>query len=312
MREIGGFFELECDRRPLYYQDGIYLNSCRSALRYIIRTLGIKSIYAPFYTCNVVYDAIQQEGCKIVSYGLDSSLLPTREFSVDDFIIYNNYFGVIGENVGELASRYPNLIVDNAQAFYSMPDCRASIYSPRKFFGLPDGGILRANNLPLMDLEQGCSSDVVSHLFKRYDYGARNSYHDFCMNDKALEQYTLQRMSKLTTALMGNIDYDYARKRRLANFHYLEKHLFTSFPLKMTNEDVPLVFPLLVDNGEHLRENLIKNNIFCARYWPNILESIGNLSVERNLALNLVAVPIDQRYDLSDMEKVVRLIKAYC
>ena len=47
MKAIGGYLELECGKEPLYYQDGIYLNLCRSALRYLIRTLGIKKIHVP-------------------------------------------------------------------------------------------------------------------------------------------------------------------------------------------------------------------------------------------------------------------------
>ena len=41
-----------------------------------------------------------------------------------------------------LNKKYPNLIVDNAQAFYMPHLGLASFYSPRKFFGVADGGYL--------------------------------------------------------------------------------------------------------------------------------------------------------------------------
>lgn len=308
MKSIGGYFELECGKAPLYYHDGIYLNICRNALRYFIRALGIKRIHVPIYTCHVVYDAICQEGCEVVFYTLDSELMPVREFSSDEYIIYNNYFGVTGNKVNELAKRYPNLIVDNAQAFYSQPNCRAVVYSPRKFFGLPDGGILRGKDIPVLELMQGHSFEVTSHLLKRHDYGAQAAYQDFCENDNALEQYPLERMSKLTTALMGNIDYEAARTQRLANFRYLQEHLQTSFPISMAPDDVPLVFPLLVDEGEELRNRLIQNGIFCARYWLNVLEELQKSDIEYNFAMNVVPIPIDQRYSIEDMKRIVNLI----
>lgn len=308
MKSIGGYFELECGKAPLYYQDGIYLNICRNALRYLIRALGIKRIHVPIYTCHVVYDAIRQEGCEVLFYSLDSNLMPTKDFAVDEYIIYNNYFGVTGNKVNELAKRYPNLIVDNAQAFYSQPNCRAAIYSPRKFFGLPDGGILRGKDIPVLELEQGHSFEVTSHLLKRHDYGAQAAYQDFCENDNALEQYPLERMSKLTKALMGNIDYESARVQRLANFHYLQEHLSTAFPISMASDDVPLVFPLLVDNGDDLRNRLIQNGIFCARYWPNVFDYSKSGELESNFTANLVNLPVDQRYGEEEMTGIINLV----
>lgn len=310
MRSIGGYFELECGKSPLYYRDGIYLNVCRSAIKYLIRALGIKQIHVPLYTCHVVNDAIRQEGCEVISYTLGSDLMPTKEFAMNDFIIYNNYFGVIGNKVNKLASRYPNLIVDNAQAFYSKPKCRAVIYSPRKFFGLPDGGILRGKDIPLLELPHGHSFEVSSHLLKRHDYGAQAAYQDFCTNDEALEQYPLEKMSLLTKALMGNIDYEKARAQRLANFNYLHERIPTAFPISMASDDVPLAYPLLAESGDELRRYLIQNGIFCARYWPNVLNETEPSSLEHQLTTNIVSIPIDQRYDLKDMDYILKLIKA--
>lgn len=311
MKVIGGYFELECGKTPLYHKDGIYLNLCRSGFRYLIRSLGIKEIFVPLFTCNVVRDVIKLEGCKIVFYKLDAKLMPSVDFPKNAFIIYNNYFGVLGDNVSMLASYYPNLIIDNAQAFYSIKSCRAAVYSPRKFFGLPDGGIIRGKDIPLIEMQQGHSFDVSSHLLKRIDYGAQYSYKDFLKNDKALEQYPLERMSDLTKVLMGNIDYSFVQHRRLENFNFLHNNLHTSFPLNMSSDDVPLVYPLWSENGEELRKFLIQNNIFCAKYWPHIIEENTKDSIEYLATQNIVSIPIDQRYDKEDMDRIVEIIKSF-
>lgn len=311
MKSIGGYFELVCDKKPLYYQDGIYLNICRNALRYIIRALGIKRIHIPFFTCHVVDEAIQSEGCKILKYNLDKNLLPEQDFPREDFIVYNNYFGVLGQNVETLSQIYPNLIVDNAQAFYSKPNCRAVIYSPRKFFGLPDGGILRGKDIPLLNLQIGTSTSVISHLLKRLESGAEAGYEDFVINDSKLDSYPVQSMSKLTRALMGNIDYEGAKEKRLSNFAFLRQHLKTDFPILMSMDDVPLVYPLLIENGSELRNKLIRNKIFCARYWPNVLDNCKVQSLEYHLAKNIVSLPIDQRYGEGDMSRIISIINQY-
>ena len=307
MKAIGGYLELECGKEPLYYQDGIYLNLCRSALRYLIRTLGIKKIHVPVFTCHVVHDSILQEGCEIETYRLNKCMMPDKIFPIEDYIIYNNYFGVLGNNVKELASRYPNLIVDNAQAFYSKVDCRAAIYSPRKFFGLPDSGILIGENIPSLRLPYGHSFDVSSHLLKRIDYGAQAAYADFTSNDEALEQYPLEQISNLTLSLMGNIDYEMVKKRRLDNFKMLQQSLPTDFPISMAEDDVPLVYPLLVNDGNAVRRKLLHNQIFCARYWPNVLNDSKPGEWEYELTTNLVHLPVDQRYGVDSMKRIIEV-----
>lgn len=308
-KSIGGYFELECGKNPLFHKDGIYLNICRSGFRYLIRALDIKKIHVPIFTCNVVYDAIKQEGCEIIPYHLNEDMLPAVTFNPTDYIIYNNYFGVLGKNVEKLAKLYPNLIVDNAQAFYSTPKGLADVYSPRKFFGLPDSGILCGRNLPKLDLAQGHSIDVSSHLLRRLDYDAQTGYEEFARNDKALEQYPLEYISPLTYALMGNIEYERIRQTRIENFIYLHERLNSKFPFAMSEDDVPMVYPYYTENGIDLRAKLIENKIFVARYWPNVFEWCKENDIEYKLAKNILPLPCDQRYGEEDMERIINFLK---
>ena len=309
MKAIGGYFELECGHTPLYHQEGIYLNICRSGLRYLIRTLGIKHMHVPIYTCHVVKDTICQEGCEVINYHLTEDLMPAIDFPKDDYIVYNNYFGWLGNNVAELAKRYPNLIVDNAQAFYATPKGRADIYSPRKFFGLPDSGILKGRDIPHLDLPQGHSINVSSHLLRRLDFDAQAGYKEFARNDEALEKYPLERISPLTLALMGNINYEEAKHKRMVNFNYLNQHLQSNFPFAMKEDDVPMVYPLYLENGDEVRTKLIQNQIFIARYWPNVLNDARPTDLEFSLTMNILPLPIDQRYGEEDMNRIIEIIK---
>ena len=200
MREIGGYFGLEL-KENVQAHDGVLLNSGRNALRYIIRNLGIKKLHVPNYTCPVVWQVASAERCAIEFYGLTDGFLPDCEFGKDDFILYNNYFGVMGRKVAEMAAKHPNLIVDNAQAFYSKHIGRAGFYSPRKFFGLPDGGIAVFKNIEddaRLALEADVSVGRMAHLVKRLEFGAEAGYIDFRAVSKMIAELPVRRMSRLT------------------------------------------------------------------------------------------------------------------
>ena len=79
----------------------------------------------------------------------------------------------------------------------------------------------------------------------------------------------------------------------------------------MSMDDVPLVYPLLIENGSELRNKLISNKIFCARYWPNVLNNCKDQSLEYHLAKNIVSLPIDQRYGEGDMSRIISIINQY-
>ncbi|MBR3921515.1 MAG: hypothetical protein IKJ45_00235 [Kiritimatiellae bacterium] len=303
MKEIGGYLELECGRAEPYHKDGVYLNSGRNALKYIIRCLGIKRIHVPHYTCPVVQQSISMEGCEVEMYELDSKLMPARKFPKNDFIIFNNYFGCTGQNVAVMIAEYPNLIVDNAQAFYSRQIGRAAFYSPRKFFGVPDGGVAvfrDKDDDKKLCLEHDVSFNRMTHLLKRIDLSAEAGYADFKAVSQDLVNAPVRYMSRLTKSLMGNIDYAMAAKARMTNFIYISEALASSFPFGMSADDVPMIYPYIT--GSDIRRQLFAKIIYVATYWSHV-DDHGNMS-ER-----LLPLPIDQRYGEYEMDQIIRAVK---
>ncbi len=309
MKSIGGYFGLECGHAKAYRKDAIALNSGRNALRYVIRAYNIKEMYVPFYTCPVVWDSISAENCKIIPYDINNDFLPVGNMPENAFILYNNYFGINGKNVEIMAQRYKNLIVDNAQGFYQPHYGIASIYSSRKFFGLPDGGFVICNKHINDIFETSVSYDLCSHLLKRIDLGAQAGYTDFQKNDDALINRPIQKMSNLTTALMGNIDYEKVKQQRLKNFailHNALKHK-NEIDINLSNLDVPIVYPFKTKDS-NLRTKLIQNQIFVAKYWPTEENNCMKSDAAQTLANTITALPIDQRYDELDMQKILEVI----
>lgn len=308
-KEIGGYFELETYGADFFHPKAILLNSARNALRYIIRAYRIKTLNVPYFTCPVIWDSIKSENCNIAFYDIDENFMPLKDFDNSEYILVNDYFGICGRNICELSSKYTNIIVDNAQSFFSKPYGLASFYSPRKFFGLPDGGLLLCKKQLDEQFEQDVSYGRMTHLLKRYDLGATAGFEDFQKNDNSLKQEPIKYMSALTFALMGNINYAKASDRRKNNFDYLGSELGAINELKIDeNTDPPMVYPLLVKN-EHLRKKLIDNKIYIARYWDGIERVAPPDSCAVYLKDYLLPLPIDQRYTIEEMKHIVDIVK---
>ncbi len=307
--EIGGFFELELRAGNEYYPDLISLNSARNALRYIVRVYGITEMYVPYYTCPVIHDALKSESCKLLFYAIDSNLLPVIEFPDDSFILYTNYYGVCTKNSKTLANRYKNLIIDNAQSFYSQPTGLACFYSPRKFFGLPDGGYLKIDKILEEQFEQEISHQRCSHLLKRADLSAEVAYSEFKTNDNSLDNLPIRTMSRFTKKLLCSIDYENAKQKRIENYEFLNENLSNINELNLLDNeiDVPMVYPLLIKN-ENIRSKLIQNKIYVATYWPEMEMNGAETQIEEYLHKYLLPLPIDQRYREEDMKQILKVI----
>ena len=105
----------------------------REAVRYLIKTYGIKKMHIPYYLCDVVRHTLAEEGCKPVFYHIDDNFLPDADFNKNDYILYPNYWGVCGKNVKKLVDIYPKLIIDNAHAYYDEPTGIACFNAGHKF-----------------------------------------------------------------------------------------------------------------------------------------------------------------------------------
>ena len=309
IKVIGGYFGLECGNNPLYYKDGIYLNSCRNAIRYLIRAWGIKKIHIPVFTCSAVEEAINKEHCRIIKYNIDENFFPFQNIPQNDFLIYNNYFGLTTKKVKQLSKIFPNLIVDNAQAFFANQYGRASIYSLRKFFGVPDGGIIRGEDIPELPIDKSVSYNVMTHLLVRKDLGAQAGYPFFIKDEESIDIFPVKSISKLTRSLLGNIDYSKVIRKRLENYKYLSDKLCSIFHINKNEKDVPLVYPYFVNNGDEIRKKLISCNIFCARYWPNVLQDKSVTPFEMNMAKNIISLPVDQRYGKEEMDYLLKKLQ---
>ncbi len=117
-----------------------------------------------------------------------------------------------------------------------------------------------------------------------------------------ISEELVAKMSKLTERLLGSIDCEAVQKRRLENFRYLHDQLgeYNQLSIDLDKQDVPMVYPFLTDKSG-LREKLIANKIYVATYWPGI--------VQPHELINVLPLPIDQRYGTGEMDYIIEMIK---
>jgi hypothetical protein len=316
---IGGYFSLELPQpKEHYYPELLHFQSARAAFYALLEAGSPRKVWMPNYICDSMLLSLYEIGVPVKFYSLNSdfSIKNNIELLDDEWIFYVNYFGICGAEQNRLLSKYPKeqLVFDHSQAFFQKPlECLATIYSPRKFFGVPDGGMLSTQLKIRNDFVQDESSyDRTTHLLKRACFTPEKGYADYQMAESSLQSCQPKGMSVFTDHLLKTIDYATVKKKRNSNFWNLHEALASVNKIQMDSAyvDGPMVYPFLTDNVS-LKSELIQRRIYIPTYWPEVGRR-SNLGVfENKLLTGLNALPCDQRYTTNEMDKVVRLIDEY-
>lgn len=311
-RIIGGYFELELPSHLELHSGAIALNGGRFCLEYILRCHKYSKVYVPYFTCDSVLEPITRVGAKYIFYHIDEEYRLAEDIILAEHeaLIYTNYWGLHSIYCHELAVKYgKQLILDCTQAFYATPiQGIDTFYSCRKFFGVPDGGYLYTNAVADFEIEQDISYERMTSLTKRIDLSPEEGYNDFRHSSEMFHTLPMRKMSKLTRRIMCSIDYEQIAERRRSNYEILLRWLGGK---ELSAYDVPMIFPYRAKDGAELRKHLIDNKIFVAKYWPNVQVWVGKESVEAQISDNIIPLPIDQRYNATDMEHILETIYEY-
>lgn len=312
---IGGYFELELPRPgPFLYPAAYEFQSARAAFLALLGAMKPHKVFMPHYICDSMIAPLEKSGVEYCFYSVDAefNIIDDFDFSDLDWLLYVNYFGVCEKNIDRLLTKYNprQLILDYSQAFYAFPrDCLATIYSPRKFFGVPDGGLL-LTGLAICEA-QTSDHDSFSRTMpglKRLAETPEAGYTDYQKAEGSLKQCEPLKMSQLTRRILHSVDFETARLRRNENFYFLHHRLkgLNKISLDFQNVNGPLCYPFVTDSPD-LRKHLIRERVFVATYWPETVTRVSNTSQELKFVNNLLPLPCDQRYDSYEMHRIVEI-----
>lgn len=313
MNEIGGYFGLEQLVSNEYYNNLITLNNGRNSLLYILRAKKINKLYIPYYLCSSVRDMLLKNGYDFEYYTVDAQFMPVfnKTLAVDEYLYIVNYYGQLSnEKILGFKRDSGQIIMDYTHAFFQKPiNGIDTIYSCRKFFGVPDGAYLSTDIKLEGKLEIDVSKDRMTHLLGRYEGIASNYHHYFHSNDESFRNEPLKYMSKLTHNILGAIDYERVRGSRNQNYSYLKSELGGINKLRLNTPDGALAYPFYVRNGMDIRKKLAQKKLYIPTFWPNVIENSSVESVEYKYAVNILPLPCDQRYGIVSMEHLVEEIR---
>lgn len=308
MREIGGYMDLERYQHKEYYTDLLRVNTVRNAIALIIKEKEYHTLYIPKYLCSCIQVMLEHNKIDFKYYNVDKNLNPLFEYTLSDreALLLVNYFGQYStEDLRYYQRKYKNIIVDNTQSFFQSPvDSIDTVYTCRKYFGVPDGAYLHLTQTSRYydELTLDVSYQRMEHLLGRFENNASMFYSIFQQNDDLFEFEDIKKMSLITKNLLCSIDYDFVKETRFRNCSYLHERLKSFNYLKINQENCLYMYPFLHKNGHKIKKDLISKKIYVPTLWPNVLEENFEDSFEYYLAKNLVLFPIDQRYSVDDMQ----------
>lgn len=273
----------------------IKLNLARNCLKYICKAYGINKILLPYYTCPVVWNSLREESCEVKFYHIDKDFLPTEKLKKNDFILYTNYFGINSKNCKKLAKKYPNIIIDNSQGFFSEPLGLASFNSLRKFFNVQNGAYLFTSK----QLEQVFEVDKI----ELQPVSMQEDYEKFLKNELFLDaQKQIKTISPKVEKMMNDIDFEAESIKRVRIFKQYEKVLknFNNIQLDLNIGDVPYCYPFS-PNSEIIKRKLWSKNLVLLQLWKNFPKSF----IESEFLNDTIALPLD---NAEYAEKIIEII----
>lgn len=307
MKEIGGYLALEPLVSNPYYAELIPVNSARNAALYILRAKKAKKVWLPYFLCDSVSGVCDREGIPYEFYHIGANFEPLfdRELAENEWLYIVNYYGQIDADTAlGYQKRYGNVIFDNVQAFFQRPvDGMPTVYSCRKFFGVPDGGYAACDTKWNEPLPKDTSGDRLTHLLGRLESGSASAYYaEYQASNRRFKDLELREMSDFTKNLMGAIDYAAVKKRREDNFRFLDVQLGSQNQLQLKLPEGAFAYPFYHPNGMMLKKRLAAEKIYVPTLWPNVLELADG--IEKDYAENILPLPCDQRYDAEDMARI--------
>jgi dTDP-4-amino-4,6-dideoxygalactose transaminase len=111
-------------------------------------------------------------------------------------------------------------------------------------------------------------------------------------------------------------DKELIEKRRNNYLYILGKLMgmnFIKVLFPVLDDDIcPLFFPILIKgNRNQFKEKLIGEKIYCPIHWPVPIQiKVEKYKNSFGLYRSELSIPCDQRYGISDMERIVSVIKS--
>lgn len=312
MKPIGGFLEFELPQiGESFHPEAVALSTGRGGIRFMLQHLGLKRCYIPFYACDSVLSPFRAEGIEVVFYEIDEQLEPKELplLAEDDYFLYINFFGIKEQTVVRLEAHYGDkLLIDNVHLFFAKgyPN-NWSFTSARKYFGIPDGAYVYPPQQTQVNLPTDRYKPTqINHLVNRLIGDRELAYRQNLTHEENL-QPEVQVMSTFSEKMLNAIDYESVQAIRQENFQWLHQQLspynqlIIDVPPKTTCFRYPFLPKKMIPKGPFYKQQL-----FIPSFWSDVFKRpIDGFEWEKRLSQQLFPLPIDHRYRIDDLKRLV-------
>lgn len=152
--------------------------------------------------------------------------------------------------------------------------------------------------------------DETQGLFREPWGGADTfwSIRKYRVSDASFASEGPRGMSVIAERLIAAVDKKYVASRRRSNWDELNKAFAAHNQLSLTKPDAPFMYPLLVENAAGVRERLNDEGVFVPLFWHDVLSNPGAGMRAKDFAMNIIPLPLDQRYGRQEMEFVAKKV----
>jgi len=309
----------------------VLLANARSGIALLVDRLNPKQVWMPSYLCDSMVAGVDQSKTTLRHYEVTDRLaLGATDFlehvGAGDLVFFIAYFGFPQDAAAAASARARGawVVKDACQAMLS--DDREGeydfvLFSPRKFVGVPDGGILAFR--PGLDLGEVALSPPPAEwwldsfractLRGEYDrHGGDRGWFELFRRCEAESPIGAYAMSELTRLILSHgVDAARISERRRRNYERLTGRLASValFP-RLPAGVVPLGFPISVDGRDLLRNRLFEHEIFPAVHWPLPDSVPPAFAATHRLAERILTLPCDQRYGEEEMDRMAAIVAA--
>ena len=332
MKEIGSIFPLydKCQRSGTHNNvlSGRKLFSfCRETIYLIAKKemANGKKAMLPKYTCDTVIAPFQELGYDYHFFPVCNDLMidipKAKEiFSAHhpNLIVVHPYFGMDitkqeQDMLEEMHKSGCEIILDLTQCLFStmrLPFIKYYVGSIRKWFAIPDGaflettdemGIFGVENEEIVSL-QTKAMKLRGEYFQTGDTNIKDESIRLSHEVESLmtRPITPHSMASVSKEILAFEDADIQQKIRTENYKRLYEGLKDVKDIELIADisrltTAPLFFPFRVDDISAMQKKLAKKAIYARLIWEK--------------EDRILTITVDQRYDLSDMDRVVAAIK---
>lgn len=325
--------------------DYAWMSTGRSAIRLVLETIEERNpniekvVLLPPFTCHTVFEPFIASGFEVQMLPLNLDLtidiediIRCQELFDASVILVHRYYGFdtlpgFNQAVSLLKTKGVVVIEDCTQCLYSsflISDADYFVASVRKWCGVPDGGFAICKDgcfthkPNLADEKMVETKRIASELKYKYLFERKGDKPTFKAKYSEAErlldnQKDYYSIGKISADIQAELDILLLKKQRRNNYRLLLegiknivgiKVIFDSLP----DDVVPLYFPILVENRDKFQYFLADNDIYAPVVWPKADNCPAIEGVANSIYNKILCIPIDQRYDGEDMQRIVDVI----